>query len=71
MTNNEKKLKNDLKDATKEMVHRTKAAFEHEKRNQLGNRMTTGDKVKSFMKEDLEKTKADADAAKRKIRDKT
>jgi hypothetical protein len=71
MANKGKKFAANVKDATKEIIHRSKAEIEHAKRNQLRDRMTAGEKVKSFMKEDLEKTKADTDRAKRKIRGKT
>lgn len=66
-----KKAVDDTKDALHEVKHRSEAGFEHAKRDIAGDEMTTGEKVKSFVKEDLENTKADVDKAKRVIRDKT
>lgn len=66
-----KKAVANVKDASKEVSHRFKAGVEHEKRREYADELTTGQKVKSFMKEDLENTKADVHKAKRKIRNKT
>jgi hypothetical protein len=71
MTDDLKKAVENTKDAAHELEHRTKAGFEHAKRDIAGDTMTTGEKVKSFVDEDVEKTKADIDEAKRKLRDKT
>ena len=65
------KARKDTKDAAHELEHRTKAGLEHAKRDIAGDAMTTGEKVKSFVHEDVENTKADMDEAKRKLRDKT
>lgn len=71
MGNDVKKAVDDAKDALREVKHRTEADIEHAKRDVAGDEMTTGEKVKSFVKEDVENTKADVDKAKREIRDKT
>jgi hypothetical protein len=64
-----KKVTDDVKDAVHEVKHRTAAHIEHIKRDVAGDKMTTGEKVKSFVHEDVENTKADVDKAKRTIRD--
>ena len=66
-----KKAVDDTKDALRETKHRTEAGLEHAKRDIAGDAMTTGEKVKSVVHEDVENTKADVDRAKREIRDKT
>ncbi len=66
-----KKAVDNAKDAAHEIEHRTKAGLEHAKRDIAGDTMTTGEKVKSFVHEDVEKTKADVDSTKRTIREKT
>jgi hypothetical protein len=71
MTDQVKKAVENTKDAAHELEHRTKAALEHAKRDIAGDELTTGEKVKSFVNEDVEKTKADIDEAKRKLREKT
>jgi hypothetical protein len=71
MGDNIKKATDDVKDATREVKHRTEAELEHAKRDIAGEEMTSGEKVKSFLHEDLENTKADVDKAKRVVRDKT
>ncbi|MBV8164756.1 MAG: hypothetical protein JOZ91_10865 [Candidatus Eremiobacteraeota bacterium] len=71
MSKEPEKAVKDLKDASSEVEHRTKATIEHVSRDVDGDEMTTGEKVKSFLHEDAENTKADVDRAKRKIRDAT
>jgi len=71
MTDDLKKAVDNTKDAAHELEHRAKAGFEHAKRDIAGDEMATGEKVKSFVHEDVEKTKADIDEAKRKLREKT
>jgi hypothetical protein len=71
MGNDIKKAADDAIDAIHEVGHRTNASVEHVKRDIAGNTMTTGEKVKSFVHEDVESTKADVDKAKRVIRDRT
>jgi hypothetical protein len=71
MTDELKKAVDNTKDAAHELEHRVKAGLEHAKRDVAGDVMTTGEKVKSFVNEDVEKTKADIDEAKRKLREKT
>jgi len=66
-----KKAIDDAKDAVSEVKHRSEADIEHAKRDIAGDEMTTGEKVKSFVHEDVENTKADVDKTKRVIRDKT
>ncbi len=64
-----KRVAKDVKDAAKEAKHRTKAGAEHLKRKVAGREMTGGQKVRSFVREDVENTKADVHKAKRKVRD--
>jgi hypothetical protein len=69
MSDDVKKAADDAKDRLHEAEHRTKGGIEHLKRDVAGDTMTTGEKVKSFVHEDVENTKADVDKAKRKLRD--
>ena len=71
MGDNLKKAVDDTKDALHEIKHRSEAGIEHATRDIAGDEMTTGEKVKSFVHEDVENTKADIDKTKRVIRDKT
>jgi len=66
-----KKAIDDAKDALHEAKHRSEAGIDHAAREIAGDEMTTEEKVKSFVHEDLENTKADIDKTKRVIRDKT
>jgi hypothetical protein len=66
-----KKIVDDTKDALHEIKHRSEAGIERATRDIAGDEMTTGEKVKSFVNEDVENTKADIDKTKRVIRDKT
>jgi hypothetical protein len=68
---NLKKAVDDTKDALHEIKHRSEADIEHATRDIAGDEMTTGEKVKSFIHEDVENTKADIDKTKRVVRDKT
>ena len=63
-----RKSVDNVKDASNEVKHRSKATAEHVKRTVTGEKLTPGDKVKSYAREDLEDTKADVDRAKRKLR---
>lgn len=71
MSDKAKKVIDDLKDATREAKHRNEAEFEKEEREDAGDSMTAGEKLRSVVQEDSEKTKADVDKAKRELRDKT
>jgi hypothetical protein len=66
-----KKAIDDIKDAGREVKHRTEAGLEHAKRDIAGDEMTTGEKIKSVVHEDVENTKADIDHATRAVRDET
>jgi len=68
---NVKKAIDDVKDASQEIKHRGEAEAERVKRDVAGDEMTTGEKVKSVVHEDVENTKADVDKAKRAVRDHT
>lgn len=71
MADKVRKVRNDVKDAAAEAVHRSKAGLEHAKRALAGDKMTSTKKVGSFLHEDLENTKADLHKAKRVVRDRT
>jgi hypothetical protein len=68
MKNDAKKVHNDLKDAAKEVKHRTIAEAEHLKRDAFGDEMTTGEKLKSGTNELRNRTAAEIDKAKRDLR---
>jgi hypothetical protein len=65
-----RKTVDDVRDAVNEVRHRSNATAEHVRRAANGDRMTAGEKVKSYLREDAEDTKADVDRAKRTVRKK-
>lgn len=71
MADDLKKAADNTKDAAHELEHRTKAGLEHAKRDVAGDEMTTGEKVRSVVHEDVENTKADVDKTKQKLRNNT
>lgn len=62
------KAEKNLRDASDEVVHRAKASGEHIKRRVAGKTMTTGQKMRSALNEAADRTIADVDRAKRKMR---
>lgn len=61
----------DVRDATKETIHRANADVEHETREAAGDQMTMGEKVASGAREVKERAAAEGDKLKRDIRDHT
>ncbi len=61
----------DAKDALHEGKHRTAAEGERGRRELLGDKMTLGEKAGSVVNEAKNRTQAEIDAAKRKLRDHT
>jgi len=61
----------DTKDAVHEAGHRTAADAEKARRETLGDEMTPGEKVGSAANEIKNRTEAEIDEAKRKLRDRT
>jgi hypothetical protein len=61
---------NNVKDATSEAVHRTVAAGEQQKRDVIGDSMSTADKVSSINSQAKQTAQADIDALKRDERNK-
>ncbi len=59
----------DVRDATKEALHRSTAEAEHARREALGDEMTWGEKAKSGANELKNRAQAEVDHAKRKARD--
>jgi hypothetical protein len=57
-----------VKDTLSEAGHRSAAAAEQAKRDAAGDEMTTGEKVGSTVRQGVENTKAEVDAAKRDLR---
>jgi hypothetical protein len=68
MSSKVRKAADDLRDAVNETRHRANATAEHVKRAANADRMSPGQKVKSYVREDVEDTKADIDRVKRKTR---
>jgi hypothetical protein len=61
----------DIKDSVHEAQHRSAADLEKAKRDELGDELTPSEKVGSALNEAKNRTQAEIDAAKRKIRDHT
>lgn len=57
-----------VRDATKETLHRSTADAERAKREALSDEMTTGEKATSGVNEAKNRVQAEADKAKRKLR---
>jgi ElaB/YqjD/DUF883 family membrane-anchored ribosome-binding protein len=66
-----KHVADDAKDSLHETGHRTVAEGEKARRELLGDEMTTREKVGSAVNEAKNRTQAEIDAAKRKVRDHT
>ncbi len=62
---------NDIKDSVHEGQHRSAADMEKAKREALGDELTPSEKVGSALNEAKQRTQAEIDAAKLKIRDNT
>jgi len=60
-----------VKDAVSEAGHRSAAEGEQAKRDAVGDRMTTGEKIGSVFNQGKETVKADIDAGKRDVRNNT
>ncbi|MBV8374766.1 MAG: hypothetical protein JO302_04590 [Candidatus Eremiobacteraeota bacterium] len=63
------KAAKDVRDATREALHRSAADAEHSKRDLAGDAMTTEEKVTSIASEGKERVQAAVDKGKRKARD--
>lgn len=61
----------DVRDATKETIHRANADAEHETRDELGDQMTMKEKAESMGREGKERLEAEGDKLKRNVRDNT
>ncbi len=61
----------DVRDAVDETMHRSTAEAEHTRREVEGDTMTPGEKMASGINEAKERLEAEADKAKRNIRDNT
>jgi gas vesicle protein len=66
-----KKAGADVKDAVREVAHRTNAEGERAKRKLLGDELTPTEKAGSALNEGKERVQAEIDRAKRRLRDDT
>lgn len=64
-----KKTVKDVRDATREVLHRSTADAERSRRELAGDSMTTGAKVTSGVNEAKHRVQAEVDRTKRKVRD--
>lgn len=71
MSDDIKDAARDIRDATKETIHRAKADAEKETREVNGEDMTASEKVASGAREAKERLAAEGDKLKRNIRDNT
>ncbi|MGD0472958.1 MAG: hypothetical protein ABSB70_07045 [Candidatus Velthaea sp.] len=60
-----------VKDTASEAVHRVMAQAEQQKRNLVGDQMTTGEKASSMISQAKQTAQGDIDAMKREDRNKT
>jgi hypothetical protein len=60
-----------VKDTASEVVHRVAAQAEQQKRNLIGEQMTTEEKASSMISQAKQTAQGDIDAMKREERDKT
>jgi hypothetical protein len=60
-----------VRDATKEAMHRSTAEAEHVRRETTGDQMTAGEKLKSVGNEVKNSTQAEIDKTKREVRSHT
>lgn len=66
-----KKTADNVRDSLHEAVHRSAADGEHTKRDLAGDEMTPGEKAGSLLNEAKQRTQAEIDAAKQRLRNKT
>jgi hypothetical protein len=66
-----KKTVSNVTDAIHEQKHRSDADAERARRDLLGDELTPGEKAGSVANEAVDRTQAEIDAAKRKIRENT
>ena len=64
-----KKTTDDVRDAVHETEHRSAADAERARREAFGDELSATEKVESSFNEAKERTQAEIDAAKRKLRD--
>jgi hypothetical protein len=69
MSNELEKMAKNVRDTVKEGIHNGEADAEHERRTEMGDVMTGGEKAESVAHEVSEKAKAGVDRLKRDARD--
>jgi hypothetical protein len=68
VANTIKRATDNARDAIREGQHRAAAEAERARRKGLGDELTPGEKAKSVVRESKERTQAEIDAAKQKVR---